>query len=241
MEIAGKVFIVTGGASGLGEGTARMLAAQGGQVVIADMQVDKGEAVAREVGGAFVRCDVSNEADGQLVVDTAVGRGKLMGLVNCAGIILREGKEFEIEGFRTTIEVNLNGTMRMCLAAKPLLAKAGGSIVNTASMLSFFGSAYAPGYAASKGAVAQLTKSLAAAWATDGIRVNAIAPGWIATELTQPLQDDAARTASIMARTPLNRWGTPDDLGGVVAFLASDAARFVTGTVLPVDGGYLTV
>ena len=122
-----------------------------------------------------------------------------------------------------------------------MLKAAGGSIVNTASMLSFFGSPYAPAYAASKGGVAQLTKSLAAAWAADGIRVNAIAPGWIATDLTRALQEDEARTQAILSRTPIKRWGQPDDLAGVVAFLASDAAKFVTGVVMPIDGGYLTL
>ncbi len=233
-----KQALVTGGTRGIGEGIARALAKSGYHVTACGLTQGELDRFTPQEHITTALLDVTNDASVAAVLN---GFSSLDVLVNCAGIILREGKEFEIEGFRTTIEVNLNGTMRMCLAAKPLLAKAGGSIVNTASMLSFFGSAYAPGYAASKGAVAQLTKSLAAAWATDGIRVNAIAPGWIATELTQPLQDDAARTASIMARTPLNRWGTPDDLGGVVAFLASDAARFVTGTVLPVDGGYLTV
>lgn len=108
-------------------------------------------------------------------------------------------------------------------------------------MLTFQGSPFVPGYAASKGGIGQLTKSLAAAWAADGIRVNAIAPGWIETELTRPLVEDPVRSAPILARTPMGRWGRPEDLGGVVLFLASEAARFVTGAILPVDGGYLAV
>jgi NAD(P)-dependent dehydrogenase (short-subunit alcohol dehydrogenase family) len=108
-------------------------------------------------------------------------------------------------------------------------------------MLTFHGSPFVPGYAASKGGVGQLTKSLAAAWAREGIRVNAIAPGWIETDLTRPLVEDAARSAPILARTPLNRWGVPADVGGAVVFLASDAARFITGAILPIDGGYLAV
>jgi NAD(P)-dependent dehydrogenase (short-subunit alcohol dehydrogenase family) len=230
--------LVTGGTRGIGEGIARALAKAGYHVTACGLTQDELDRFSPQDGITTALLDVTDAASVETVLK---GFSSLDVLVNCAGIIQRAGKEFEIDGFRTTIEVNLNGTMRMCLAAQPLLARAKGSIINTASMLSFFGSAYAPGYAASKGAVAQLTKSLAAAWANEGIRVNAIAPGWIATDLTQPLQDDAARTAAIMARTPLNRWGTPDDLGGVVAFLASDAARFITGTVLPVDGGYLTV
>src|SRR5690348_15611177 len=129
--------------------------------------------------------------------------------------------------------------MRLATAARPLLARQGGTIVNTASMLSFFGGGLVPGYSASKGGVAQLTKSLAIAYAADGIRVNAVAPGWIATPLTEALQHDPARAGPILARTPMGRWGTPDDVAGPVLFLASAAAAFVTGVVLPVDGGYL--
>jgi len=137
--------------------------------------------------------------------------------------------------------VNLNGTMRLCAAARPLLARTQGCIVNTASVLSYLGGGLVPGYSASKGGVAQLTKSLAIAYAADRIRVNAIAPGWIATPLTQPLQDDAARSEAIVARTPLGRWGTPTDLAGAAVFLCSPAASFITGAILSVDGGYLAM
>jgi NAD(P)-dependent dehydrogenase (short-subunit alcohol dehydrogenase family) len=152
-------------------------------------------------------------------------------------MILREGREFTIEGFQRVIDVNLTGTMRMCMAAKPLLERQGGAIVNTASVWSFFGGPLTPAYTASKGGVAQLTKSLAVAWAPH-IRVNAIAPGWIETELTRAARADSGRSNAIVERTPMGRWGRPDDIGGVVAFLCSDEARFITGTVVPIDGGY---
>jgi NAD(P)-dependent dehydrogenase (short-subunit alcohol dehydrogenase family) len=158
--------------------------------------------------------------------------------VNGAGMIVRAGGEFEVETFQRVVEVNLTGAMRLATSCRPLLARRGGAIVNIASMLSFFGSGAAPAYSASKGGIAQLTKSLAIAWAADGIRVNAIAPGWIETALTGPLRDDPARSAAIVARTPLGRWGKPEDIGGAAVFLCSEAAAFVTGAVLPVDGGY---
>ena len=136
------------------------------------------------------------------------------------------------------LEVNLTGAMRACVAARNLLRQSSGCIVNIASMLSFFGGPRVPAYSASKGAIAQLTRSLAVAYAPDGIRVNAVAPGWIRTDLTSALQDDTEASTRIIDRTPLGRWGLPSDVVGTVAFLASPAAAFITGTVIPVDGGY---
>ncbi|MEJ1162002.1 SDR family NAD(P)-dependent oxidoreductase [Prosthecomicrobium sp. N25] len=230
--------LVTGGTRGIGEGIVRALAADGWRVVACGLTEAEIAAFRPDPAVETRRLDVTDQASAEAAL---AGLERLDLLVNCAGIIQRGGREFDIDGFRNTLEVNLVGTMRMCLAARPLLAAARGSIVNTASMLSFQGSPFVPGYSASKGGVAQLTRSLAAAWAAEGIRVNAVAPGWIETDLTRPLVEDPARSAPILARTPLGRWGRPDDLGGVVVFLASDAARFITGTVLPVDGGYLAV
>jgi NAD(P)-dependent dehydrogenase (short-subunit alcohol dehydrogenase family) len=233
-----KQALITGGTSGIGAGIGLYLSKNGYHVTACGLT----EAELQSFGSHdFITTRIVDVTDAHSVNALMKNVPQLDLLVNCAGIIQRDNAEFEIEGFRKTIEVNLNGSMRMCLAAHAALKASGGSIVNTASMLSFFGSPYAPAYAASKGGVAQLTKSLAAAWAPDGIRVNAIAPGWIATDLTRALQDDPARTNAILARTPIKRWGQPEDLAGVVAFLASDAAKFVTGVVMPVDGGYLTL
>ena len=166
---------------------------------------------------------------------------ELTALINCAGIIFRGGAEYDMANFQRVIDVNLTGTMRMCVGARGKLAAVRGSIVNTASMLSYFGGPLIPAYTASKGGVAQLTKALAVAWAPEGIRVNAIAPGWIATELTRGLVEDEDRSAAILQRTPMQRWGEPGDVAGAAVFLCSQAARFITGAILPVDGGYAAV
>lgn len=235
---SGKVALVTGGTRGIGEGIARALAAAGWEVVACGLTPAEVAAFAPAERIRTACLDVTSDAS---VAEALSTLPRLDLLVNCAGIIQRGGREFELDAFRLTLEVNLVGTMRTCTAAHGALAATGGSIVNTASMLTFQGSPFVPGYAASKGGIGQLTKSLAAAWAADGIRVNAIAPGWIETELTRPLVEDPVRSAPILARTPMGRWGRPEDLGGVVLFLASEAARFVTGAILPVDGGYLAV
>ncbi len=230
--------LVTGGTRGIGAGIARALLAAGYRVTATGLTEDEVAACAPAEGLTAAQLDVTDAAG---VAGLLGGLERLDVLVNGAGMILRGGGEFEIDGFQRVLEVNLTGTMRLCLAARPLLSERRGCIVNLGSMLSFFGGPLVPAYAASKGGIVQLTKSLAASWAEEGIRVNAIAPGWIATELTATLREDEARSEAIVARTPLGRWGTPDDLGGAVVYLCSEAAAFVTGAILPVDGGYLTV
>ena len=232
-----KHILVTGGTRGIGAGVALSLAEAGSHVTAVTASQDEIDAFTPHEMIDLQLMDVTDQAS----VDAVFARcDQLDGLVNCAGI-LRRGDEYEIEVFQKVIDVNLTGTMRCCLAAQPLLAKSKGGIVNTASMLSTFGGPLVPAYSASKGGVAQLTKALAGRWADEGIRVNAIAPGWIETEMTQGLRDNPERATGIMARTPLKRWGKTAEVGALVRWLLSDEASFVTGAVYPVDGGYLAM
>ncbi len=230
--------LVTGASSGIGAGIAQAFVADGARVTATGATVAEVDAARARPEMQGIELAVLDVRDDAAVRALVLAQGELDVVVNCAGVI-RRGSEHEPEAFAQVIDINLTGTMRVCAAARAGLKARSGCIVNTASMLSFFGGGLVPGYSASKGGVAQLTKSLAIAYAADGIRVNAVAPGWIATPLTQALQDDPARSAPILARTPMGRWGTPADVAGPVLFLASAAARFVTGVVLPVDGGYL--
>jgi NAD(P)-dependent dehydrogenase (short-subunit alcohol dehydrogenase family) len=233
-DVSGKSALITGGTSGIGAAIANGFCEAGCSVIAAGLPEEKPSAALNPK----ITVAPLNVSDPKSIEKLVAGLTALDVLVNAAGII-RRAAEFELEQFQMVVDVNLVGSMRMCTACKPLLLKQGGAIVNVASMYTFFGAGLAPGYSASKGGVGQLTKSLAVAWAPHSIRVNAVAPGWIATPLTQALRDDPNRYATVIERTPLQRWGHPDDIAGAVVFLCSPAAAFITGVILPVDGGYL--
>jgi len=245
MDIQGKVFIVTGGASGLGEGTARMLAAHGGKVVIADMQAEKGEAVAKELGGAFVKCDVSNEADGQAVVAKAVSLGKLVGLVNCAGIAPAEktvGKNgaHPLATFSKTIMVNLVGSFNMIRLASEAMCQnepeptgERGVLISTASVAAYDGQIGQAAYAASKGGVVGMTLPIARDLARNGIRNMTIAPGIFGTPMVfgmpKAVQD------ALAAAVPFpSRLGTPNDYAKLVKHILDN--DMLNGEVIRLDG-----
>ena len=245
MDIQGKVFIVTGGASGLGEGTARHLTALGGKVVIADMQAEQGEAVAKDIGGAFVRCDVSSEADGQAVVAQAVALGKLVGLVNCAGIAPAEktvGKHgaHALALFAKTVTVNLVGSFNMVRLAAEAMAQnepeatgERGVLISTASVAAYDGQMGQAAYSASKGGVVGMTLPIARDLARSGIRNMTIAPGIFGTPMLfgmpQEVQDKLA------AGVPFpSRLGTPQDYAKLVQHILEN--DMLNGEVIRLDG-----
>jgi NAD(P)-dependent dehydrogenase (short-subunit alcohol dehydrogenase family) len=238
MRFSGKSVLVTGGTGGIGWGVTEAFVAEGAEVIVTGLTQKEADTATAKVEGRPIRAVALDVTDGPAVEKLIGGIDRLDALVNCAGTIRRRD-EYDLAVFEYLIAVNLTGTMRTCQAARALLAKSGGAIVNVGSMYSFFGSGHAPGYGASKGGVVQLTKALAREFATQNIRVNAIAPGWIKTAITEPVWSDPVRSAPIVDRTPLARWGEPKDIAGPVLFLCSEAAAFVTGVVLPIDGGYL--
>jgi NAD(P)-dependent dehydrogenase (short-subunit alcohol dehydrogenase family) len=230
LDFEGRRVLVSGGTSGIGRAIAQAFSLAGADVLAVGL-ASEGSLPAP------VQTEILDITDTS-AVDKLVGSLSVLDVVvNAAGIIRRD-QEFDLDIFTQVLDVNLISAMRLCMAAHPKLRVSGGSIINIASMLSFFGGGRVPAYSASKGGIVQLTRSLAVAWAPDHIRVNAIAPGWISTPLTQGLQDDAKRSAELVSRTPLGRWGRAEEIAGPVLFLASGLASFITGAVIPVDGGY---
>jgi NAD(P)-dependent dehydrogenase (short-subunit alcohol dehydrogenase family) len=227
-----EVVVVGASRAGIGAAIARAFQDAGAHVAITGAEA----APAAEDAGrfAYTQLDVT---DGTAVQDFASQRDRLDILVNCAAITAR-GEEMAPDFFAHVVDVNLTGSFRMAAAFHAQLKAAGGVLINIASMYAMFGSPRNPAYGASKAAVVQLTKSLAIAWAGDGIRVNAVAPGFVVTEQSARSRTDPAHVAAVSQRTPMGRWGAPEDIAGPVLFLASDAAGFVTGTCLAIDGGY---
>jgi 2-dehydro-3-deoxy-D-gluconate 5-dehydrogenase len=246
-DLSGRVAVVTGGNGGIGLGMGRGLAAAGAKIMVAARDRSKSEAaVAALAGGgaesAFTALDVADERSCRAMVDATVDRfGRLDILVNNAGMSIRKPAEtYSAAEWQAVLATNLTGAFICAQATYPAMKRGGGGkIINVGSMYSIFGSAYAVPYAASKGGLVQMTKSLAAAWAADNIQVNAVLPGWIDTELTRDARREVAGLHErVLARTPAGRWGTPDDLAGIAIFLASAASDFVTGAAIPVDGGF---
>jgi 2-deoxy-D-gluconate 3-dehydrogenase len=243
-DLKGRVAIVTGGNRGIGLGMARGLARAGARVVVAARNEEKSAAAARELGGDTLALgvDVSSEQSvNELVAQTAQRCGRIDILVNNAGINIRKPvQELSLDEWRSVMDTNLTSAFLCSRAVYPHLKQAGGGkIINIGSMMSIFGANFAPVYGASKGGIVQLTRSLAVAWAPDNIQVNAVLPGWIDTDLTRTAREHVAGlNERVLARTPARRWGTGEDLAGIAVFFASPASDFITGTALPVDGGY---
>lgn len=234
---AGYRAIVIGGAGDIGAAITTLFCDLGATVTATganDADLARSRLTPRD-GLSVAPLDVTND---EAVAAFAQRHGQVDALINCAGILARD-KEFEIETFLKVLDVNLAGTFRTCMAFRPQLAAAKGAIVNIASMNATLALPRIPAYCASKGGVVMLTKSLALAWADDGIRVNAVAPGYIETAINAAGRQDEAHYRRIADRTAFKRWGQPDDVAGAVAFLCMPASAYATGTVVAIDGGFL--
>jgi 2-deoxy-D-gluconate 3-dehydrogenase len=246
-DLSGKVAIVTGGNGGIGFGMARGLAEAGADIAVVGRNEAKSTAAAAElralgVKAIAVTADVTDKADVAAMVErVAKDLGRIDILVNNAGINIRKPPHaLELEEWDSVIKTNLTSAFLCSKAAHPAMkAQGGGKIINIGSMLSIFGTSFAPAYAASKGGIVQFTRSCAVAWAADNIQANAILPGWIDTDLTKRARAEIdGLHDKVLARTPAARWGAIADFAGIAVFLSSDASDFVTGTAIPVDGGF---
>ena len=241
-DLTGRVALVTGGNGGIGLGMAEGLARAGAKVAIAGRDAKKNADAVRRVGGIAIAADVTDERACRAMVDEAASKlGRLDILINNAGINIRKRpEEYKLEEWHRVLESNLTSAFVASQAAYPHLQRAGaGKIVNIGSMMSIFAASFTAPYASSKGGIVQLTRALACAWARDKIQVNAVLPGWIETALTRRAREEVEGLHDrVLARTPAGRWGAPGDLAGIAVFLCSPASDFVTGTAIPVDGGY---
>ena len=241
-DLKGKAALVTGGNGGIGLGMAQGLARAGAKVAIAGRDSAKNAAAAKKLGAIAIAADVTDEKACRGMVDEAARKlGGLDILVNNAGINIRKRpEEYKLEEWHRVLESNLTSAFVASQAAHPHFLKAkAGKIVNIGSMMSIFGASFVAPYGASKGGIVQLTRALACAWAKDNVQVNAVLPGWIDTALTRRAREEVSGLHErVLARTPAGRWGEPEDMAGIAVFLSSPAADFVTGTAIPVDGGY---
>lgn len=246
-DLKGRVAVVTGGNGGIGLGMARGMAAAGAAIVVAGRNREKSRRAVTELEGLgaqamAIEVDVTDETSVNALIRASAERwGRLDVIVNNAGTNIRKPpQDLSLGEWRHVLDTNLTSAFLVSRAAYPIMkAQGAGKIINIGSMMSIFGVSFAPAYAASKGGMVQLTKALAAAWARDNIQVNAVLPGWIETELTQRARREVPGLHErVLARTPAERWGVGDDLAGIAVFLASSASDFVTGTAIPVDGGY---
>jgi 2-deoxy-D-gluconate 3-dehydrogenase len=242
-DLTGKVALVTGGNGGIGLGMAKGLADAGASVMVAGRDAGKNRDAVKALGGKSdaIAADMAEESGVRKTVDATVEKfGRLDIVINNAGINIRKApQDYTLEEWHRVLNINLTSLFTCCQASYPHLKVRGGKIINIGSMMSIFGASFAAPYGASKGGVVQLTKSLASAWAADNIQVNAVLPGWIDTELTKGAREQVSGLhEKVLARTPAGRWGGPQDMAGIAVFLAAPASDFITGTAIPVDGGY---
>jgi NAD(P)-dependent dehydrogenase (short-subunit alcohol dehydrogenase family) len=229
-SVSGQHVLISGGAGGIGTAFAKAFRGSGAQVTICDLKPP-----AVDEGFNFEQLDVRDTA----AVEALAGKiTRLDVVIHCAGKLVRH-EEHQPDVFMDIVDIHLGGNLRLATAFRPHLAASKGCMINIGSMYSYFGAAMIPAYASAKTAIIGLTRSLAVAYAEDGIRVNAIAPGWIRTEISRRGREEAAFNDKVMLRLPTKRWSEPEELAGTAVFLASPAARLINGVTIPVDGGYV--